>query len=195
MARVAALLLTAVALAFAAAGCGGGGDSGSSSSGESPEAWAADVCGALQTWTQDIQAKSQALGSDIRSSGDFKSAKGKLVAFLDDTKASTQKMIDDVKAAGPPDTDNGPSLQQELEAGLTQVRDTFDNAVTQAKALDTSNTSAFISGVSELSQQIQSEAAAIETHFKKIESSAGDLNKAIQDEPACKSFASGSSSG
>ena len=46
------------ALAFAAAGCGGGGG-GSSASGTKPETWAADVCGALQTWTDDLKSGSQ----------------------------------------------------------------------------------------------------------------------------------------
>jgi hypothetical protein len=192
--RLAALLLSVAALGFAAAGCGGGGDS-NSSSGESPEEWAADVCGALGTWTDDLKAKSDTLSSDLRSSSDFKSVKEKLVAFIDDAKASTQKMVDDVKAAGPPATDNGESVQEDLEAGLTEARDTLDNAADKAQDLDTSDPRAFVSGVTSLAQQVQTELQGAAKHFEDIEDTAGELDDAIKDEPACQPFLSSSSSG
>ena len=79
LARLLVLVLSVAALAFAAAGCGG--SDSSSSSGTDPETWAADVCGALSTWTDDLKTKSQSLSSDLQSSGDLKEVKSKLVAF------------------------------------------------------------------------------------------------------------------
>jgi len=189
LARLIALVLSVATLAFAAAGCGGGGSS-DSSSGTKPETWAADVCGALQTWSNDIKSKSQELSSNLGSSSDFKSAKQKVVAFLEDTKQSTQKMVDDVKAAGAPATDNGKTIQSELESGLTAVRNTFDHAAQQAKQLDTSNPRAFVNGVTTLSQQLQTEGQDVQKHFQNVEDTAGELNDAIKNEPSCKPFTS-----
>jgi hypothetical protein len=187
------LVLSVAALAFAAAGCGGGGSSdNSSSSGTPPDEWAADVCGALNTWTTDLKTKSQALSSDLKSSSDFKDVKDKLVTFLDDAKESTQTMVDDVKSAGPPEGKNGKTIQEDLEAGLTEARDTLENAADKAKDLNTSNPRAFLTGVSNLGQQVQTELQSTAEHFKGIESSSGDLDKAIKDEPACKPFVSSS---
>ena len=191
-ARLIALVLCVTALAFAAAGCGGGGSS-DSSSGTDPSTWASDVCGALQTWTDDIKSKSQALSNDLGSSSDFKAAKDKVVTFLDDAKQSTQKMVDDVKAAGPPSTDNGTTIQQELVSGLTGVRDTFAHAAAKAEQLDTSNPRAFVNGVKDVSQQIQTEGQDVTKHFQKVEDTGSELNDAIKNEPSCKAFTSGSS--
>ena len=62
--RLSALVLSVAALALAAAGCGGGGDSSSSSSGTDAKTWAKDVCGALDTWTNDVKSGSQNLSDD-----------------------------------------------------------------------------------------------------------------------------------
>lgn len=191
LARLLVLVLSVAALAFAAAGCGG--SDSSSSSGTDPETWAADVCGALSTWTDDLKMKSQSLSSDLQSSGDLKEVKSKLVAFLDDAKASTQTMVDDVKAAGPPEGKDGTTVQEDLESGLNEARDTLDNAESKAEDLDTSNPRAFLTGVSSLGQQVQTELQATAEHFKSIENTSGDLDKAISNEPACKPFLSGSS--
>jgi hypothetical protein len=191
LARALAFLLAAGVLAFAAAGCGGGDDSGSS--GTDPDTWAADVCGALNTWGDDVKSKSQALSSDLQSSGDLKGVKDKLVAFLDDVQASTQEMVDDVKAAGPPAAEDGTRVQEDLEAGLTEARDALNHAADTAGELDTSNPSAFLKGVQSLAQQVQDELTATAQHFKSLESTAGDLDEAIKDEPACEPLLSGSS--
>jgi hypothetical protein len=191
LARLLAFLLAAGVLAFAAAGCGGGDDSGSS--GTDPDTWAADVCGALTTWGDDVKSKSQALSSDLQSSGDLKGVKDKLVAFLDDVQASTQEMVDDVKAAGPPAAEDGTRVQEDLESGLTEARDALNHAADTAGELDTSNPSAFLKGVQNLAQQVQDELTATAQHFKSLESTAGDLDEAIKDEPACEPLVSGSS--
>ena len=191
LARLLVLVLSVATLAFAAAGCGG--SDSSSSSGTDPETWAADVCGALSTWSNDLRTKSQSLSSDLQSSSDLKQVKSKLVTFLDDAKASTQTMVDDVKAAGPPEGKDGTTVQEDLESGLNEARDTLDNAESKAEDLDTSNPRAFLTGVSNLGQQVQTELQATAEHFKSIENTSGDLDKAISNEPACKPFLSGSS--
>lgn len=189
-----ALVLSVLALALGAAGCGGGGDSSSSSSGTKPEEWTSTVCGALQTWGNDLKSGSQQLSSDLRNSTDLKSVKQKLVTFLQDAETSTEKMVSDVKGAGAPDVKDGAEIQQDLEAGLTQAQTSFENAVTQAKKLPTDNPRALTSGLSTLAQKIQSELTATSQHFSSLEGKfdTGELNDALKDEPACKPFVSSS---
>ena len=188
------VLLLAATLAFAATGCGGGGDSSSSSSGTKPDEWASSVCGALQTWEDDLRSGSQQLSADIRASSDTKSVKEKLVTFLENAETSTEKMVDDVKSAGAPDVKDGPAIQQDLESGFTNARTSFEQAVTQAKSLPTNNPQALTTGLTTLAQKIQSELTATGNHFSDLESKydVSDLNKAMADEPACKPFASSS---
>jgi hypothetical protein len=191
--RLLAILFTAATLGFAAAGCGGGGDS-SSASGTKPETWSASVCGALQTWGDDLKSGSRQLSSDIRSSSDLKSVKQKLVTFLQNAEQSTDKMVDDVKAAGAPAVKDGPAIQQDLESGLTGARTSFQRAVIQAKKLPTNNPQALTTGLSTLAQTIQSELTATGSHFSDLDQKydLGDLNEAMADEPSCKPFVSSS---
>ena len=189
--RPLALLSTLAALAFAAAGCSGG-RSDSSTSGTKPETWAAEVCGALQTWEDQLTAGSQQLGSDIRSSKDLKSVKVKLVAFLRHAQQNTAKMADDVKSAGAPAVKDGPAIQRDLESGLTEARGSFQRAVTQAKKLPTNNPGALTTSLTSLAQSIQGELTATGTHFSNLDKKydVGDLNKAMAAEPSCKPFVS-----
>jgi hypothetical protein len=180
-------------LAFAAAGCGGG-DS-SSASGTKPETWAADVCGALETWGNDLTSGSQQLNSDIRSSSDLKAVKQKLLAFLQKARASSGTMAADVKAAGAPAVEDGPAIQRDLESALTQPRSSFDRAIAQAKKLSTDDPKKLATGLTTLARTIQSELTTTGKRFSDLETKYdfGDLNKAIADEPACKPFVSSSS--
>jgi hypothetical protein len=191
--RSLALLLALAALAFAAAGCSGGSDN-SSVSGTKPETWSADVCGALQTWEDELESGSKQLSSDISSSKDLKSLKRKLVAFLKSAEQSTEKMVDDVKSAGAPAVEDGSAIQRDLESGLADARSTFQQAVTQAKKLPTNNAKALTTGLSSLAQRTQGELTATGNHFSNIDKKydVGDLNEAMADEPSCKPFVSSS---
>ena len=179
------LALSVVLLALAAAGCGGGGDSSSSSSGTDAETWAKDVCGALDTWSNDIKSGSTDLGDALRDTSSPKDAKEKVVAYLEDVQDSTDTMVDDVKAAGTPAIEKGQEIQDDLENGLTEARDSFNQAVESAKEIDTSNLRAFTTGLSNLSQQIQTQLAKASGDLKGLESKydVGELNKATQNEP------------
>jgi hypothetical protein len=192
--RLLALMSVVATLAFAAAGCGGSGSNSSSSSGAKPETWATSVCGALQTWEDDLKSGSQQLSSDIRSSSDLKSVKAKLVAFLKSAERSSEKMVDEVKAAGAPAIKDGPALQQDLESGLAQASTSFEKAVAQAKKLPTNNPQALTTGLATLAQTIQGELTATGQHFSTLDSKydLGDLNQAMAGEPACKPFVSSS---
>jgi len=186
------LLLSTAALAVGAAGCGGGGGSSSSSSGTDPGEWSSTVCGALQTWEDDLKSGSDQLSTDLRSSTDLKAVKQKLVTFLEDARESTQKMVSDVKAAGAPDVKDGPAIQQDLVSGLTGAQNSFDRAVTRAKKLPTNNPQALTAGLTTLAQTIQSELTATGRHFSNLEGKydVSDLNEAMKDKPACKPFVS-----
>jgi len=191
--RYLALLSTLAALAFAAAGCSGGSDS-SSASGTKPEAWSADVCGALQTWEKDLKSGSQQLSSDIRTSKDLKSVKVKLVAFLNSSEQSTEKLVGEVKSAGAPAVKDGPAIQRDLVSGLTEARGSFQRAVKQAKKLPTDNPQTLTAGLTSLAQSIQGELTATGSHFSNLDKKydVGDLNKAMAAEPLCKPFVSSS---
>ena len=189
------LASSVVLLALAAAGCGGGSDdSSSSSSGTDAKTWAKDVCGALDTWSNDVKSGSKDLGEALRDTSSPKDAKDKVVAYLEDVQDSTETMVDDVKSAGTPAIEKGEAIQDDLENGLEEARDSFDQAVESAKKIDTSNLRAFTTGLSNLSQQIQTQLSQASGDLKGLENKydVGELNDALQNEPSCKSIVSSS---
>ena len=189
------LASSVVLLALAAAGCGGGSnDSSSSSSGTDAKTWAKDVCGALDTWSNDVKSGSKDLGESLRDTSSPKDAKDKVVAYLEDVQDSTKTMVDDVKGAGTPAIEKGQAIQDDLENGLEEARNSFDQAVESAKKIDTSNLRAFTTGLSNLSQQIQSQLSRASGDLKGLENKydVGELNDALQNEPSCKSIVSSS---
>ena len=189
------LASSVVLLALAAAGCGGGSnDSSSSSSGTDAKTWAKDVCGALDTWSNDVKSGSKDLGESLRDTSSPKDAKDKVVAYLEDVQDSTKTMVDDVKGAGTPAIEKGQAIQDDLENGLEEARNSFDQAVESAKKIDTSNLRAFTTGLSNLSQQIQSQLSQASGDLKGLENKydVGELNDALQNEPSCKSIVSSS---
>jgi len=189
------LAFSVVLLALAAAGCGGGSDdSNSSSSGTDAKTWAKDVCGALDTWSNDVKSGSKVLGDALQDTSSPKDAKDKVVAYLEDVQDSTETMVDDVKSAGTPAIEKGEAIQDDLENGLEEARDSFDQAVQSAKKIDTSNLRAFTTGLSNLSQQIQTQLTQASGDLKGLENKydVGELNDALQNEPSCKSIVSSS---
>jgi hypothetical protein len=184
------LILIAVCmstLAVAASGCGGGGSS--SSSGASPNAWAANVCGAFSEWAVGMQADSHAIASGKR---DLVSVKAKFVDFLEKSVQRTDTMLSKVKAGGSPSVKNGPALQRELEAVLERARDSFAKAVPRGKALPTTDQATFARKVGELSLDVQKELTATGQTFKQLGVKYKDksLTRATSNEPACKKLSS-----
>jgi hypothetical protein len=182
-----AIALLALLAALAAAGCGGGGDS---ASGADPDTYAHDVCGAIQTWQQSLTTGANNMSKDLGAGSTPAQVKGKLVDFMGAAVAATDKMVADVKAAGPPAVDDGEKLQADLEAGLQKADDAFKDAKASAEKLDTSSAASFQQGATDLQQTLQTQGTAIQTTFEGLDTkyNSKDLNEAFDKEPACKSL-------
>ena len=184
-----ALLLLAVscALATAAAGCGGS-DGATSFSGTSPDAWAATVCGGLSEWTQSLRADSQMLSAGIAGGGNLKTARSKLVLYLQHAEQNTRKMHEKVRSAGAPAVKDGEAIQHELEAGLKRAETSFEQARAKAKKLPTDDSQGFFKGFLALGQDVQTELTSTGRAFDGLSDKydAKELNEAVAKQPACK---------
>jgi len=172
-------------LALGASSCGGGGDT--TYSGTSPEAWAAQVCGALNDWARGLQADSRVLAEQLRRSASIHSVKVKFVAFLDRAGKSADTMVARVHSAGAPAVKDGQALQRELEAGLRSARASFTRAQRKARALPDLDPQAFSSGVTSLGREVEQELTAAGQQFQELGDKYDDesLNEATSNEPAC----------
>jgi hypothetical protein len=183
-----ALGVLCVVLALAAAGCGGGGD-GSSSSSKTPDEWAETVCGALDDWGKSLQSGSQELGPAMQDTKDLENVKEKYIGFLEDAEQSSQELVDEVKSAGPPETEEGEAVQSGLVSALEKVQMSFARAVDQAEELSTNDGDSLRIGVGVLSNDVEKNLQAAGAFFNGIEERSPEIKEAMDDTPSCGQFA------
>jgi hypothetical protein len=179
-----ALCVLCVVLALAAAGCGGGGDGGSSSS-KSADDWAETVCGALDDWGTSLQTRSQELGPAMQDTKDLENVKETYIGFLQDAEQSSQKLVDEVESAGPPDTEEGEAVHSELVSALEKVQMSFARAVDQAEKLPTTDGDSLTRGVGVLSNDVEKNLQAAGASFNGIAEESPEIKEAFDDTPSC----------
>ena len=184
--RILAVVLCVSTLAVAAAGCGSSG--GSSKTGAKPDAWAAEVCGALRDWAQGLKSSSTSLNAQLATATSIEAAKAKFIAFLDTAAKTADVMVARVRKEGPPAVDKGEALQSDLEAALGRFGTSFRHASTKARKLPTNNRQAFSSGVTSLGKDVVTELAATGDVFTKLGErfKDKDLSNATKNQPACQ---------
>ncbi|HMK12026.1 MAG TPA: hypothetical protein VK461_10625 [Acidimicrobiales bacterium] len=216
MSRLRPRLALAAVLALGTVGfvaCGGGDDSGksapstgggstessgpdasssgstgtSSGNGVEIEAWAGEVCGAVGTWLDGINASNTKLNEDVQGLTDLNQIRDVLVGFLNDSVSLTDDMINGVKAAGAPNVKNGEQLSADLVAALSPVKDTFEKAANDAKSLPTNDPTAFSQAATKLGQSITDSQSEFSSSFDALQEKYDDpaLNTAFDQVPAC----------
>lgn len=192
--RVLVVFLSAVALALAAAGCGGnggdGGDGGDSASRTTPDAWAATVCGALGDWAEDLQAESQELQPALANTKDLESVKEAFATFLQDAEERLGEAVDKVESAGAPDLPRGEEMQEDFVTALKEVEASFSRAADQADDLPTSDLQSFSTGVTKVSQDVQTNLGKAGQSFNSLSDrfKSTELDAATDAEPECQKF-------
>ena len=115
---VAAVSLVAL-LSVAAAGCGGDDQS-------SAEQWANTVCTDLNTWADSITTAI----TGVMSQG-LSVTRSDLRTAANQAQNATSRLVDDLRAIGPPDTDSGEQAQQELQ----QLGDSIEQHANKTREL------------------------------------------------------------
>lgn len=185
--RIAALGLTLL-LAGGAVACGGddeggGGDGGGSSETVSAEAYAADVCGAMQDWITGIQERTQDIGSGL-AEGDAEAGKQVLVDLLSEMSSSTGDLVTAVEGAGVPDVDGGEEAADSLVSAFQEVQGILEDAEADVEALPT-DPQGFQQGAAELGPTIQEALTSVGESLEEPESQ--ELKDAFENEETCTS--------
>ena len=160
------------------AGCG------SSSSGVSANSYVKSVCAAIKPFVTDIQARSNSLNLTSLSSP----AQGKqaLEGFMTAAVADSQKAVDQLKAAGVPNVNNGKNISSALVDAFTKVKSALSAAQSQAAALPTGSVAAFRTAGQSLATAIRASFASIGAGLGGLKSA--ELSKAAKSTPACQSI-------
>ena len=151
------------------------------------EEWAGSVCGSVNTWLQGINAKGTQLGQDVQGVSDLTKGRDLLVQFMQDAVTLTDDMLSGVESAGAPAVENGEQLSEDLLTALQPVKDTFAQALEQAKTLPTDDPTAFSQAATQLGQDITDSQTQFSASFDQLQAKYDDqaLNQAFNTVPAC----------
>lgn len=162
-------------------GGGGGEDAGGSSETVSAEAYAADVCGAMQDWIAGIEERAQDIGSGLDGT-DADAGKQALADLLSEMSNSTGDLVSAVEDAGVPDVEGGEDAADSLVTAFEEVQQILEDAQADVEELP-SDVQGFQQGAAELGPTIQE---ALTSVGESLEDPASeDLKNAFQEEEAC----------
>jgi outer membrane protein OmpA-like peptidoglycan-associated protein len=162
-------------------------DSGSSS--ESTTQWADDVCTSLSDWRSSIESLATVSGGSL--------SRDDLRQKLSDAQVATEQLITDLKDIGPPDTESGTQLKQQLQDSADQLQQSYENLKAQAQdALDADSATAFLQGLAQLApdfQNLLNETASTLDTLQSTDvagSSSDEIKQAFDDADSCQALRS-----
>ena len=177
----------AVALAAATVltACGGGGGGGGLGGGNvSAQQYVKSTCTSLGAWVRDVQKRVAAVSQQNPSTA----AAGKklITSFFDAVVADTGKLIDELKAGGTPDVDNGDQIQAAIVTTLEKAKSLLQQTRGRVENLPTDNPHAFVLAIESMSRAVQGAFQKAGQQFAHLRSP--ELEAAATKEPACKTI-------
>jgi hypothetical protein len=176
------ITLIAVLAMFISACGGDDGDGG----GDSVDVgdYAADICTAFTDWTKAIQDRQTELQSGLEPGASPQEGKDALQGFLDDAVAASDQLVDDVEAAGTPDTENGEDAANALQDAASGARDKLAEAQDNVADLPTDSPQAFSDAADDFGNDVRTALEGVGDGLQDIDTP--ELDKAIDDEVACQ---------
>jgi hypothetical protein len=171
--------LAALSIGFVlalAAGCGGD-DAGA-------EAWAGDVCLSVQEWRENLTS----LAVDAQVEG--LSAESIRTA-IDGGVEATQRLRGQLDDLGPPDTEAGDEIEQELDELADQVIEQVEAAQAEAEALpEDQSVPELLESLTSIAGELQSVVGEVEATFTDIQElePGSELEDGFENAEACQNL-------
>lgn len=183
MLRSKTFLLLALLAAMFIAACGDDDDDGGGGSADVGE-YASDICTAFTDWTQAIQNRQTELQEGLQPGASPEEGKEALQGFLDDAVAASDQLVDDVDAAGSPDTENGEDAADALQGAAEGARDRLAEAQENVADLPTDSPQAFGDAADKFGNDVRSALEGVGDGLQDIDTP--ELDEAIDQEEACQ---------
>ena len=174
------VLIAALALSISACGDDDDGGDGTASVND----YASDICTAFTDWTQAIQDRQTELEEGLEPGASPQEGKDALQGFLDDSVAASDELVDDVEAAGTPDTENGEEAANALQEAAEGARDQLADAQADVGDLPTDSPEAFSEAADQFGDDIRIALEGVGEGLEDIETP--ELDKAIDEVEACQ---------
>ncbi len=173
-----------VVLTLVMAACSKGNPTSSGSPSGGVAAYVSGVCGAVGNWENAVQSLATGFPAQIQGASSLDAAKQLFVQYVDENVTATDTMIAKIQALGTPSVANGAEIQSKVVGALQQVDASFAEAKSKAEQLDTTNPTTFSSGVTDISNTLDSELSGLGDPLAGV--SSPQLETAASADPACQ---------
>jgi gas vesicle protein len=171
-------LLAVTALAACSAGCGGG-------SASPTEQWAGSVCTAMDDWATQINGYADDIRSQLQSPSADTAAN--IQATVTKGAEATEKLAADLKAVGPPPSQDGQNAKSLIDALASQIEQTVASVQSEAEAIQaaTSATEA-AAAIATIAGDVSAVVAQGKSTVESLQTLNGELKDALDSEDSCK---------
>ena len=177
--KLAAALSGGAVLVLALTGCGGSDDN------EKLDAWAKEVCDAVQPQAKKIEAANAAIQKETSdNSTPAEVQKTDAQAFQDRSDAYTA-LGSAVQTAGAPDVEDGEKKQKDAVTELNSLSSSYASLKKQVEELDTKDQAKFADGLKDIATELNKLSKSGSDALKTLEE--GDVGQAMAKQASCKS--------
>ncbi|MBV9168023.1 MAG: hypothetical protein JO321_12215 [Solirubrobacterales bacterium] len=171
--------IVAVSVVLAVAGCG----SSSTSKTVSPATYVKSVCTSAASWFGTIQTAGGRLQSTVHGSKSLNEVKTAYVAFIDALLHATQRVEQELKAAGTPSVSGGSKISTEVVHAFDDAKRGLTGADARVRKTPTSSATAFETAAAGVQQTVQE---ALRGMASLAPQKNPELHAAAQKEPSCR---------
>jgi hypothetical protein len=175
--KLAALVTLALVLAVAA--CGGGGGASAEE-----EAWASEVCATIASWRAEVETIATDAAEAVTAPG---ATRETVESAIEEGLAATETLVNDLRAAVPPDTPEGDEAEAAVEAFLTNVQASDDEVRSALAGLpEGAGLAAVIAELSGLATTLQTTIASGQALVTELTELGGSLKDAFENADSCQ---------
>jgi predicted RNase H-like HicB family nuclease len=146
--------------------------------------YASDICTAFTDWSGSIRDRQGELEQGLDPDATPQEGKDALETFLDDAVDASDTLVEDVEAAGTPDTENGEDVAEALQSAAEDARGKLEQAREDLDDLPTDSPEAFSTAADDFGDEVRTALEGVGDGIEEIDTP--ELDKAIDEESACQ---------
>jgi hypothetical protein len=181
--KLAAALSGGAVLAMALSACSSGDDNS-----EKLDAWAKQVCDAVQPQAKKIEAANAAIQKETSDNSPPAQVQKTDAQAFQDMSDAYRAIGAAVRNAGAPDVENGKKKQQDAVRELTQLSSSYASLKKQVDALNTKDQAKFAEGLKDVATELDKLSKSGNDALKNLE--AGDVGTAMAKQASCRNASS-----
>ncbi|MFJ4785466.1 small secreted protein [Streptomyces sp. NPDC088794] len=156
------------------------------------DAWAKQVCDAVQPQAKKIEAANAAIQQQTSDNSTPEDVQKTDAQAFQDMSDAYKAIGDAVEKAGAPDVDDGAKKQTNAVKELDGIATSYASLKTQVDKLDTKDQAKFADGLKDIATSLDKLGQSGNDALKTLEE--GDVGKAMAKQATCKSASASSSS-